>query len=120
VSELTGWRCPKCGTHNHRDNALCCNQLCRVGKPEPFGREQRENIVSTMGGARGRLGSVTRKHFDETIARYEATVRDLESQRLLLAKLACEAPQFSNPVVIWGAQELRDRVLADAGVAVLK
>lgn len=37
-----------------------------------------------------------------------------------LAKLACETPQFFNPVEIWEAKQLRDAVLAANSIEVLK
>lgn len=46
---------------------------------------------------------------------YEATVRALEAEQLLLAKLGAVSPQFFNPVEAWAATELRDKILnADA------
>jgi hypothetical protein len=32
-------------------------------------------------------------------------------ERVLLAKLASETPQFDNPLVAWKAQEVRDEIL---------
>ena len=40
----------------------------------------------------------------------------LVEQRLALAKLASDTPQFNNPLAAWSAQELRDMVLQDAGL----
>jgi uncharacterized protein (DUF3084 family) len=36
----------------------------------------------------------------------------LRAHRLALAKLAAPTSQFSNPIVAWEAQALRDRILA--------
>ncbi|MGJ0510220.1 MAG: hypothetical protein ACR652_24500 [Methylocystis sp.] len=40
------------------------------------------------------------------------TTRVLFAQRRVLAKLAAETPQFSNPLEVYAAQELRDEILA--------
>jgi hypothetical protein len=49
-----------------------------------------------------------------TIAALESRIEGLEAERLTLAKLAADSPQFFNPLVAFAAQELRDRVLAEA------
>lgn len=42
---------------------------------------------------------------------YENECRKLKGQRDLMAKLAADEPQFNNPLVVWGAKELRDSIL---------
>ena len=36
---------------------------------------------------------------------------DLRAQVVILAKLASPTPMFSNPIHVWEAQELRDRII---------
>lgn len=41
-------------------------------------------------------------------------IAKLRAQRLVLAKLAADTPQFDNPLHVYDAKALRDRILAAA------
>lgn len=47
------------------------------------------------------------------IDRLRAEQRELSKGIVALAKLASETPQFDNPLHVWAAKDLRDRVLAE-------
>ena len=47
----------------------------------------------------------------EAMAVWAAEIEQLRAERLLMAKLAAKEPQFNNPMVIWEAEKLRDRIL---------
>ncbi len=49
----------------------------------------------------------------ESSARLRDTITRLEAERLLLAKLAAETPQFYNPFHCAEAIKLRDAILAN-------
>ena len=38
-------------------------------------------------------------------------IKRLQLDLVLMAKLAADLPQFSNPIVVYGAKKLRDRIL---------
>lgn len=46
----------------------------------------------------------------------DCEVRELERQRLLLAKLASRTPLFDNPLVVMEAERMRDEVLRSRGL----
>lgn len=46
------------------------------------------------------------------IGQFRNLVADLKTQRLMLARLAAETPQFNNPLHVYEAQQLRDKILA--------
>lgn len=46
------------------------------------------------------------------IAQLRQVIATLNRDRIQLAKLASETPQFDNPLIAWEAQALRDRLLA--------
>ncbi len=45
-------------------------------------------------------------------------VKKLRVHRYILAKLACDEPQFFNPLDVWEAQKLRDEVIAEEKAAI--
>lgn len=40
-------------------------------------------------------------------------IRDLTYERVQLAKLAADTPQFSDPMFLWAVKKLRDRILQE-------
>ncbi len=71
-----------------------------------YGAAGSSATVSKLRGLRQRV-----KAGDECIARLLREITGLKGDRLLLAKLAADAPQFSNPLEIAAARRLRDGVL---------
>lgn len=51
----------------------------------------------------------------DKIKKLEIEVNNLKQQRLLLARLAAEKPEFFNPLHVFEAQRLRDEVLGGGG-----
>lgn len=57
-------------------------------------------------------GAVRRvKQLEKINAQNTAYVNDLIYERDLLARLAAEEPMFSNPLEVWNAKHVRDRIL---------
>jgi len=44
--------------------------------------------------------------------RQNALLNQFNRERILLAKLASETPQFDNPLDVWEVQKLRDSLLS--------
>ncbi len=42
---------------------------------------------------------------------YEKLCTELREERNLMARLASDIPQFSNPIDVWEAKQLRDKIL---------
>lgn len=48
-----------------------------------------------------------------TVAVYEKLCSQYNHERKLMARLASERPEFSNPLVVWDAKKIRDEILED-------
>jgi hypothetical protein len=59
------------------------------------------------------IGSTCANPWHETVVTLRAFIAKLKADRLLLARLAAETPQFNNPLIVYEAQALRDRLLAE-------
>jgi hypothetical protein len=57
----------------------------------------------------GAVRAVRRR--DRLLHQYRSLANELSLERKLMARLADDTPQFSNPVEIWEAKKLRDKIL---------
>jgi hypothetical protein len=46
--------------------------------------------------------------------RLRAYAKDVETERLTMARLAADTPQFDNPLVAWAVTQRRDEILRGA------
>ena len=53
-----------------------------------------------------------RKTCQQKLALAEECV-EAKKTAVIMAMLAAETPQFDNPIVVWDAKKLRDRILAE-------
>ncbi len=64
--------------------------------------------AKTISGAQQRVRQLER-HLTLVTRLLDEAAKD----RRLLARLAAKTPQFSNPIDVWRAEKVRDRVLAN-------
>lgn len=60
----------------------------------------------------GEFGGLCANLWCPTIKQMRAIIDGLKAQRLMLAKLASDTPQFDNPLHIYEAKALRDKLLS--------
>lgn len=48
---------------------------------------------------------------ERQIEQYRAICKEMDHERLLLAKLASKEPEFFNPLIVIEAEKIRDRLL---------
>lgn len=52
---------------------------------------------------------------EKIIQKYEESCSRFKAERNLMAQLASDKPEFSNPLVVWDARKLRDQILQREG-----
>jgi len=62
--------------------------------------------AKSLSGAQARVRLLMRR-----IDRYEELLDQMKYERLMLAKLSSKEPMFYNPLDVWQAEAIRDRVL---------
>jgi len=60
------------------------------------------------------LAAVVEASEELGIDELRAEIERLKAERLVLAKLASDKPEFYNPLAVYDAKELRERILAEA------
>jgi len=51
------------------------------------------------------------RRLQRQIAERDDLIRIWSHERLMLAKLSAEMPRFFNPMIVWEAEKIRDRIL---------
>jgi hypothetical protein len=50
---------------------------------------------------------------EKIIVQYEAIAKEYDRERKLLARLAAKGPAFTNPLTVYDAERVRDRILRE-------
>jgi hypothetical protein len=95
-------------TAKPRDLAFINETPCENCGCEWFG----PTIKLTEDMPEAEMGTACANPWCEPIRQARAIIAKLQADRLLLAKLAAETPQFFNPLEAMEAQALRNRILA--------
>jgi succinate dehydrogenase flavin-adding protein (antitoxin of CptAB toxin-antitoxin module) len=64
-------------------------------------------VAKTLSGAQARVRQLQRQ-----IREIDKLLGQFAKERVMLAKLAADTPQFYNPIIVAEAKQIRDRILA--------
>lgn len=64
-------------------------------------------IAKTLSGAQARVRQLQRQ-----IHERDELLKQFDLERVMMAKLAADSPQFYNPIIVAEAKRIRDRILS--------